>query len=114
MLTSTGFALAFYLAHTVLYLAVMGYVNAIGHAVGSAPHNNTARNTSSLPAMLLTAGESLHNNHHAHPTRARLAIAPREFDPGHVLIRVLGRMGFVTSDVSPSGTSRGASVSGSR
>ena len=95
--TSVVFAALFFAAHTVTYLAAMGYVNAVGHAIGSAPHPNTARNTRNIAAVLLTAGESLHNNHHAHPSSARLANAPGELDPGHALIRVLARIGIVTS-----------------
>jgi len=80
--------------HAVVYLLLNAAINAIGHAAGSQPFPNTARNNQWL--ALLTAGEGLHNNHHAAPTSARLALAPRELDPGWWLIAALRRMKLAT------------------
>lgn len=73
--------------HTVTYLMLNGAINAFGHVAGSQPHPNTARNNQWL--AWLTAGEGLHNNHHAAPTAARLSFAKRQQDPGWWLIRLL-------------------------
>ena len=75
--------------HAVSYLLLNGAVNAFGHVVGSQPYSNTAHNLQSL--AFFVAGEGLHNNHHAAPTSAKLALNPREIDPGWWLIRALVR-----------------------
>jgi stearoyl-CoA desaturase (Delta-9 desaturase) len=75
--------------HTVTYLMLNGAINAFGHTVGSQPYENTARNNQWL--AFLTAGEGLHNNHHAAPTAARLAHRARQIDPGWWIISVLQR-----------------------
>ena len=77
--------------HTVTYLSLSAAVNAVGHTFGSRSYDNTARNNQWL--AWLTAGEGLHNNHHAAPTYARLAHARGEIDPGWWLVRVLVRSG---------------------
>jgi stearoyl-CoA desaturase (delta-9 desaturase) len=79
--------------HMVLYLALNAAINAVGHTFGSQPYENGARNNQWL--ALLTAGEGLHNNHHAAPTSATFALH-RELDPGWLLIRVLRRFGLAT------------------
>ncbi len=73
--------------HTVTYLALNGAINAVGHYLGRQRYANTARNNQWL--AFLTAGEGLHNNHHAAPTAARLAHAKGELDPGWWVIRFL-------------------------
>ncbi len=80
--------------HTVTYLLLNAAINAIGHAFGSQPHPNRARNNQWL--ALMTFGEGLHNNHHAAPTSARLALARREVDPAWWVIRLLVRRGWAT------------------
>ncbi|HUZ20189.1 MAG TPA: fatty acid desaturase [Acidimicrobiales bacterium] len=77
--------------HTVSYLLLNGAINAFGHVLGTEPYENTARNNQWL--AWLTAGEGLHNNHHAAPTAARLSHAKREMDPGWWLIRALAALG---------------------
>lgn len=77
--------------HTVLYLAINSAVNAVGHRFGRKIYDNTARNNQWL--AWLTAGEGLHNNHHAAPTSAKLALHAREIDPGWWVIRALVRTG---------------------
>ncbi|MHB1988341.1 MAG: fatty acid desaturase [Acidimicrobiales bacterium] len=73
--------------HVVIYLAINSAVNAIGHMFGKKVYENTARNSQWL--AWLTAGEGLHNNHHAAPTSARLALASGEIDPGWWVIALL-------------------------
>lgn len=75
--------------HTVTYLMLNGAINAVGHRFGRQRYSNTARNNQWL--AFLTAGEGLHNNHHAAPTSARLAHTRRELDPGWWVIRLLAR-----------------------
>ena len=62
-------------------------MNAIAHHFGRKPYDNTAGNIQWL--ALLTAGEGLHNNHHAAPTSAKLAHRWYEIDPGWYVIKVL-------------------------
>jgi fatty-acid desaturase len=57
-----------------------------------------ARNTKTLEAFApdllhllawITGGESLHNNHHAHPRAAKFSLRRSEFDPSWPIIRSL-------------------------
>jgi stearoyl-CoA desaturase (delta-9 desaturase) len=79
-------------AHTALYLMLNAAINAIGHLWGRQPHDNRARNNQWL--AWLTVGEGLHNNHHAAPTSARLALQAGERDPGWWVVRFLARRGL--------------------
>ena len=80
--------------HTVTYLALSGAVNAVGHHFGRKPYENSATNLQWL--AFLTAGEGLHNNHHAAPTSAKLALRRPEIDPAWWFISVFRRLGWVT------------------
>lgn len=80
--------------HTVSYLLLNAAVNAVGHTYGSRPHDNGATNNQWL--AWLTSGEGLHNNHHAAPTSARLALEKGEIDPAWPLIRFFDRRGWAT------------------
>jgi stearoyl-CoA desaturase (delta-9 desaturase) len=62
-------------------------VNAVGHRFGRRRYDNSATNLQWL--ALLTAGEGLHNNHHAAPTSAKLAHRWYEIDPGWFVIKPL-------------------------
>ena len=88
------FGLAAAALHAVVYLLLNAAINAIGHTYGRQPHPNTSRNNQWL--AWLTAGEGLHNNHHAAPTSARLALAKGEIDPGWWLIRTLTSLKLAT------------------
>jgi stearoyl-CoA desaturase (delta-9 desaturase) len=76
--------------HAVFYVMLSGAINAIGHTKGKQPYPNSATNLQSL--AFITAGEGLHNNHHAAPTSARFALDKSEIDPGWWLVRVLVAM----------------------
>ena len=80
------------LFHVVLYLGLSGSVNAVAHTFGPRPYDNSATNVRWLAWM--TAGEGLHNNHHAAPTSARFALAPGEIDLGWYPIRFLEALGL--------------------
>ena len=73
--------------HLNVYLGGLAAVNAIGHHFGRRPYANSAGNLQWL--ALITAGEGLHNNHHAAPTAAKLAHRRFEIDPGWYVIKVL-------------------------
>lgn len=75
--------------HAVTYLSLNAAVNAVGHTFGRRPHDNRAGNVTWL--AWAAGGEGLHNNHHAAPTSARLALAPGEVDPGWWAVRLLQR-----------------------
>ncbi|MCU1500697.1 MAG: fatty acid desaturase family protein [Ilumatobacteraceae bacterium] len=70
-----------------LFLGTNAAVNAIGHHFGRKPYPNGAGNLQWL--AFLTAGEGLHNNHHAAPTSAKLSHRWFEVDPGWWVIRIL-------------------------
>jgi stearoyl-CoA desaturase (delta-9 desaturase) len=82
-------------AHAVLYVLVVApLINGLGHWRGAQNFtNNTAHNSRVL--AWLTAGESLHNNHHAHPRAPKFSMRRFEFDPSWLLIRALARIRLV-------------------
>jgi stearoyl-CoA desaturase (delta-9 desaturase) len=73
--------------HVNMYLGGSAAVNAIGHHFGRRPYDNNAGNLQWL--AFVTAGEGLHNNHHAKPTSAKLSHRWFEVDPGWWLIKSL-------------------------
>ena len=73
--------------HAVSYVMLSGAINAIGHRLGKQPYRNSATNGQML--ALMTAGEGLHNNHHAAPTSARFSLHRGEIDPGWFFVRTL-------------------------
>lgn len=77
--------------HAATYLLINAAVNAVGHRFGRKVYANSATNNQWL--AWLAAGEGLHNNHHAAPTSAKLALHRREIDPGWWIVRALVRTG---------------------
>lgn len=82
-------------AHAVLYVFVLTpLINGLGHWRGAQNFtNNTAHNWRGV--AWATAGESLHNNHHAHPRAPKFSMRRFEFDPSWLLIRTLARVRLV-------------------
>jgi stearoyl-CoA desaturase (delta-9 desaturase) len=78
--------------HAVFYVMLSGAINAIGHTAGKQPYENSATNLQSLE--FITAGEGLHNNHHAAPTSARLGHRWWEVDFGWWAISVFRAVGL--------------------
>jgi stearoyl-CoA desaturase (delta-9 desaturase) len=86
--------------HAVLYVAVVApLINAVGHWRGQRNYDNTARNSRVL--ALITAGEGLHNNHHAHPRAPRFSVRATEFDPAWPVIRALAALRLVVIAGTP-------------
>ncbi len=86
------------LIHGVLNTFVLApLINGLGHWRGQQNFENTAYNH--RRAAWVTGGESLHNNHHAYPRRAKFSMLPGEFDPSWVVIRGLEKMGMASSSV---------------
>jgi stearoyl-CoA desaturase (delta-9 desaturase) len=79
------------LMHAVLYVFLFApLINALGHWRGGQNFENTAYNWRLF--AWLTGGESLHNNHHAHPRSPKFSVRRAEFDPSWPIIRVLAAM----------------------
>ncbi|MFN3217485.1 MAG: acyl-CoA desaturase [Acidimicrobiales bacterium] len=72
--------------HFVAYLALSGSVNGPGHHFGRRTFAGTSA-TNLRWLTLLTAGEGLHNHHHAAPTSARFARKWSDLDLGWWVIR---------------------------
>lgn len=82
------------LVHAILYVFVLApLINGLGHWRGAKNFDNTAFNSRTL--AWLTGGESLHNNHHAHPRAPKFSMRRFEFDPSWVVIRCLAAVGLV-------------------
>ncbi len=52
-------------------------------------------------AAVLTMGESYHNNHHAYPGSAKLALHDGQIDLGWLVLKLLARLGLVWDVVLP-------------
>ena len=80
--------------HAALYVLVIApLVNGLGHWRGRQNFTNTAYNARAL--AWLTGGESLHNNHHAHPRAPKFSVRRLEFDPSWLVIRALVALGMM-------------------
>jgi stearoyl-CoA desaturase (delta-9 desaturase) len=96
------------LFHGACYLSLNAAINAITHTFGRRPYDGPGTNLQWL--AWLTAGEGLHNNHHAAPTTAKLAFRHGEIDPAWPAIKVMRRLGWavVRHDRPPSLAEAGA------
>jgi stearoyl-CoA desaturase (delta-9 desaturase) len=76
------------LTHGVVFVFVVSpLINGLGHWRGRQNFGNTAYNSRVL--SWVTGGESLHNNHHAHPGAPKFSVRRSEFDPAWLVIRGL-------------------------
>jgi stearoyl-CoA desaturase (Delta-9 desaturase) len=87
-------------AHAVLYVFVLApLINGLGHWRGAQNFSNTAYNSPVL--AWVTAGESLHNNHHAHARSPKFSMRRSECDPSWLVIRALATVGLVVITGTP-------------
>lgn len=87
-----GLIVAF--THAALYVFVLApLINGLGHWRGAQNFENSAYNSRLL--AFVTGGESLHNNHHAHPRAPKFSMRGLEFDPSWVVIRCLALLRLV-------------------
>ncbi len=97
------------LSHAILYVFVIApAINGIGHWWGAQNFQNTAYNSSAL--AWLTGGESLHNNHHAHPRAPKFSVRRSEFDPSWLVVRVLAAIRLVVIVGTPVSLSAGGAA----
>jgi fatty-acid desaturase len=73
--------------------ALAPLINALGHWSGGRNFDDTASNRRLL--AWVTGGESLHNNHHAHPRSAKFSVLRSELDPSWPIIRSLAAAGLL-------------------
>jgi stearoyl-CoA desaturase (delta-9 desaturase) len=71
-----------------------GVINGVGHFWGYRSFDSPDAATNIVPWGVLIGGEELHNNHHTHPTSAKLSSKWFEFDIGWVYIRALESIGL--------------------
>jgi stearoyl-CoA desaturase (delta-9 desaturase) len=69
-------------------------INGIGHYWGYRNYPVDDASTNLFPIGVLIGGEEFHNNHHAHPTSAKLSSAWYEFDIGWAYIKLLETLGL--------------------
>jgi stearoyl-CoA desaturase (delta-9 desaturase) len=82
------------LAHALLYVFLLApLINGLGHWRGTKNFENTAFNWRIL--AWVTAGESLHNNHHAYPRAPKFSVRRFEFDPSWLVIRAFAAVRLV-------------------
>ncbi len=85
-------------------------INSLGHLSGYRNYA-TPDNSQNSPLIFLVAlGEGWQNNHHAFPSSAGQGHRVFEFDPIYMLIRVLGKLGLVTSIIPPPSLGGGPST----
>ena len=71
-----------------------GVINGMGHYWGYRNYPVEDASTNLVPWGILIGGEEFHNNHHAHPTSAKLSSTWYEFDIGWLYIRLLETLGL--------------------
>jgi len=71
-----------------------GVINGVGHYWGYRTFDTPDASRNIVPWGILIGGEELHNNHHMHPTSARLSNRWWEFDIGWLYIRILAALGL--------------------
>ncbi|MGH8646927.1 MAG: DesA family fatty acid desaturase [Gammaproteobacteria bacterium] len=71
-----------------------GVLNGLGHSWGYRNYRRTDAARNIVPWGILLGGEELHNNHHAHPGRAKFSRRWWEIDIGWAYIRTLECLGL--------------------
>ena len=81
--------------HLLFYVFVLApLINGLGHWRGGQNFDtNSAYNWGLLSWM--TGGESLHNNHHAHPKAPRFSVRRWEFDPSWPVIKAMAAVRLI-------------------
>ena len=88
------------LLHGAFYVfGIAPLINAAGHWRGKRHFDNSAFNSRLL--AWFTGGESLHNNHHAHPRSPKFSVRRSEFDPSWPIICSLADAGLLVVVGSP-------------
>jgi stearoyl-CoA desaturase (delta-9 desaturase) len=78
----------------IIYILTSSTINGLCHWLGRKNFNNTATNLQSV--AFFSAGEGLHNNHHAFPACPKLSMRWFEVDPAWPVIRVFSILGLCT------------------
>jgi stearoyl-CoA desaturase (delta-9 desaturase) len=80
--------------HALSYVFIAApLINGLGHWKGRKNFENTAYNLRVV--AWFTGGESLHNNHHAHPRAPKFSVRRLEFDPSWPVIRALAAVRLI-------------------
>jgi stearoyl-CoA desaturase (delta-9 desaturase) len=87
-------------------------INALGHWRGRQNFENTAYNWRFF--AWLSGGETLHNNHHAHPRSAKFSVRRAEFDPSWPVIRALAALRLLVILGPPVVWARASTARGAR
>ena len=73
----------------VLVFHITGIINSLGHGLGYRNSNTKDTSTNSKFIALFTAGEGLHNNHHAYPKSPIFSIKKYEIDITQYFIKMI-------------------------
>lgn len=84
-----GMSVAVVALSLVFYNFLNSFLAAMGHSIGEQPFENSATNARGL--AFITAGEGLHNNHHAAIRNPCFERENRDFDLGWRLVTLLQR-----------------------
>ena len=96
------FGVGIAVAHFIIYVFLAApMVNGLGHVRGQKNYKNFPGYNNRFLALVLTAGENLHNNHHAHPTSPKLSVRTREIDPAWPIIYLFKYFGLLTLKHKP-------------
>lgn len=92
-----GFVRIFIMNHVFYWC-----INSVTHAFGTRPLRSEDMSTNNIWLAIPTLGQSWHNNHHAFPSSAMMALRWFEFDIGGWVIRALEKVGLVWDVKVPS------------
>jgi len=87
-------------------------INWFAHKYGYVNFKVSDTSKNLLPFDFLMMGESYHNNHHKHGTRANFGVKWHEIDPTYLVILLLDKIGIIklkkTTEISIAGTRKAA------